>query len=103
MNDKVQTGFPEEIVGAPGTEGTIRPCSSLANPGEMNTNENVDRAYAQMVERSGYDFGLKRRSFMQLLGAGLLLTGAAPGLAQRSGRRGLRGAGARPPCGPAPP
>ncbi len=37
----------------------------------------------------GYDFGLKRRAFVQLLGAGLLLAvSAAPALAQRRGGRG---------------
>ncbi len=37
----------------------------------------------------GYDFGLKRRAFVQLLGAGLLLAvSAAPALAQRRGARG---------------
>src|SRR5947207_1828184 len=63
----------------------------------MNTNnaETIELAYAKMVQRVGYDFGLKRRSFMQILGAGLLIAGAAPGLAQRSGRRGFGGAGAR--------
>ena len=46
------------------------------------------------MEPVGYDFGLKRRSFVQLLGAGLLLAvSAAPALAQRRGGRG--GGGAR--------
>ena len=46
------------------------------------------------MERVGYDFGLKRRSFVQLLGAGLLLAvSVAPALAQRRGGRG--GGGAR--------
>lgn len=47
------------------------------------------------MERVGYDFGLKRRSFVQLLGAGLLLAvSVAPALAQRRGGRG-GGGGAR--------
>ncbi len=42
-----------------------------------------------MLEPVGYDFGLKRRSFVQLLGAGLLIAvSAAPALAQRRGGRG---------------
>ena len=64
---------------------------------ETETNEAVDLAYKQMVKRVGYDFGLKRRSFMQILGAGLLVASAAPGLAQRSGKRGggFGGSGAK--------
>ena len=46
------------------------------------------------MEPVGYDFGLKRRAFVRLLGAGLLLAvGAGPALAQRRGGRG--GGGAR--------
>src|SRR4051812_33936844 len=55
---------------------------------QLETNESVELAYREMVKRVGYDFGLKRRSFMQLLGAGLVIAGAAPALAQRSGKRG---------------
>jgi len=41
------------------------------------------------MEPVGYDFGLKRRAFVQLLGAGLLLAvSATPALAQRRGGRG---------------
>src|SRR5438309_878773 len=61
----------------------------------VETIETIDLAYAKMVKRVGYDFGLKRRSFVQILGAGLLIAGAAPALAQRGGRRGLGGPGAR--------
>jgi isoquinoline 1-oxidoreductase len=51
--------------------------------------------YQEEMEPVGYDFGLKRRSFVQLLGAGLLLAvSAAPALAQRRGGRG-GGGGAR--------
>ena len=46
----------------------------------------------EVVDPVGFDFGLKRRSFVQLLGAGLLLAvSAAPALAQR----GPPGGGAR--------
>jgi isoquinoline 1-oxidoreductase len=62
---------------------------------ETETNETVELAYKAMVKRVGYDFGLKRRSFMQILSAGLMIAGAAPGLAQRSGRRGPGGGGAK--------
>jgi isoquinoline 1-oxidoreductase len=52
--------------------------------------------YDQLVEKVGYDFGLKRRSFVQILGAGFLLAASAPGLAQRDGRRGgFGGSGAK--------
>ena len=52
---------------------------------EFDTNESVELAYRGMVKQVGYDFGLKRRSFMQILGAGLMIFGASPSLAQRSG------------------
>lgn len=43
----------------------------------------------ETVEPLGYDFGLNRRSFVQVLGAGLLIAvGPAPALAQRAGGRG---------------
>ena len=49
----------------------------------------------EAMELVGYDFGLKRRAFVQLLGAGLLVAvSAAPALAQRRGGRG-GGGGAR--------
>jgi isoquinoline 1-oxidoreductase len=65
---------------------------------ELETVEFVELAYAQAVERVRFDFGLKRRSFMQLLGAGLLIAASAPALAQqRGGRRGggFMGSGAK--------
>src|SRR4051812_36451258 len=55
---------------------------------QLETNESVELAYREMVKRVGYDFGLKRRSFMQILGAGFLIASAVPGLAQRAGRGG---------------
>src|SRR5882724_11222302 len=54
--------------------------SSPATPPEPN--------YDELVEKVGYDFGLKRRTFVQILGAGFLLTASMPGVAQRGGRRG---------------
>jgi isoquinoline 1-oxidoreductase subunit beta len=50
--------------------------------------------YTESVERVGYDFGLKRRSFVQLLGAGILITASGPLLAQRGGGR-FAGSGAK--------
>jgi isoquinoline 1-oxidoreductase len=53
--------------------------------------------YEEPIERVGYDFGLSRRSFVQLLGAGLMIaSSAAPVLAQqRRGGGGFGGTGAR--------
>jgi len=49
--------------------------------------------FTEPVERIDYDFGLNRRSFVQFLGAGLLIAvGATPALAQRAGRGGGGGA-----------
>ncbi len=46
-------------------------------------------AYSEVLEPVGYDFGVSRRSFVQLLGAGLLITASVtPALGQRSGGRG---------------
>ena len=47
--------------------------------------------YNEPIERMGYDFGLSRRSFVKVLGAGLLITVSLPTLAQESGRRGRGG------------
>jgi isoquinoline 1-oxidoreductase len=65
---------------------------------QLESAESVELAYEQAVQRVHFDFGLKRRSFMQLLGAGLLIAASAPTLAQqRSGRRGggFGGSGAK--------
>jgi isoquinoline 1-oxidoreductase len=43
--------------------------------------------YDELVRRVDYDFGLNRRSFVQILGAGLLIAISLPALAQESGRR----------------
>ena len=50
--------------------------------------------YDELVERVDYDFGLSRRSFAKVLGAGLLIAVSLPALAQESGQRG-GGGGAR--------
>jgi CO/xanthine dehydrogenase Mo-binding subunit len=48
--------------------------------------------YNELLEPVGYDFGLNRRSFAKILGAGVLLVVSAPALAQeRGGGRGARG------------
>jgi isoquinoline 1-oxidoreductase len=44
--------------------------------------------YEELIERTGYDFGLSRRSFVKVLGAGLLISVSLPALAQESGARG---------------
>ena len=44
--------------------------------------------YEEAVERVDYGFGLRRRAFVQILGAGLLIAVSAPALAQRRGSRG---------------
>jgi CO/xanthine dehydrogenase Mo-binding subunit len=51
--------------------------------------------YDELVQRVDYDFGLSRRSFAKILGAGLLIAvSIPPALAQESGRR-TASAGAR--------
>jgi len=52
----------------------------------------------ELVDRVGYDFGLSRRSFVKVLGAGLLIAVSLPAVAQEEGARrggGLGGTGAR--------
>jgi isoquinoline 1-oxidoreductase len=62
----------------------------------VSTTETLPAEYDEPLERVGYDFGLRRRGFVQLLGAGLLIAvSAPPALAQRSGRGGFGGSGAR--------
>ena len=39
-------------------------------------------AYDEPVDRVDYDFGLSRRSFVKVLGAGLLIAAAIPAVAQ---------------------
>lgn len=56
----------------------------------MSTNQDNHRSdVTEDFDRVEFDFGLTRRSFVQVLGAGLLISvGAAPALAQRRGGRG---------------
>src|SRR5438552_11737125 len=51
----------------------------------------------ELIEPVGYDFGLSRRGFVQILSAGLLIASSvSPALSQGSGRRGgFGGSGAR--------
>jgi len=52
--------------------------------------------YEEPVERVGYDFGLNRRNFVQILGAGLLVAvGSSTALGQRAGRGSFGGTGAK--------
>jgi isoquinoline 1-oxidoreductase len=60
---------------------------------DFTTDEALEPDYEETVERVDYSFGLKRRSFVQILSAGLLIAVSAPALAQRRGGRG--GGGAR--------
>ena len=67
------------------------PTEPLARPDEDNGVE-----YDEPLEPIHFDFGLKRRGFVQLLGAGLLIAAsAAPSLAQRGRRGGFGSSGAR--------
>ncbi len=57
-------------------------------------NPTVEPPYEESLEPVPYDFGLNRRSFVQFLGAGLLIAvSVTPSLAQRRG--GMGGSGAR--------
>src|SRR3954464_11708727 len=51
--------------------------------------------YEELLERVEYDFGMNRRGFVQILGAGLLIAvSLTPALGQRNGgRRGGGGGG----------
>ena len=55
---------------------------------DLATDEALPPDYEEAVERVDYNFGLKRRAFVQILGAGLLIAVSAPALAQRRGGRG---------------
>ena len=58
--------------------------------------ESASLDYEEPIEPLHFDFGLKRRGFVQLLGAGLLIAASAsPALAQRARRGGFGGSGAR--------
>lgn len=68
---------------------TKSPASEIPQPGFEEIN------YDELVQRVDYDFGLSRRSFVKMLGAGLLIAvSLPPALAQESGRR-TGSAGAR--------
>src|SRR4051812_39617908 len=56
---------------------------------------NGSAEYDEPVERVGYDFGLKRRAFVQILSAGLLIAAGTPAMAQRRGAGGARTVAAR--------
>jgi isoquinoline 1-oxidoreductase beta subunit len=57
------------------------------------TSDVAEIDYNELLEPVGYDFGLNRRSFVQILGAGLLLVVSVPALAQQRGGRGFGGGG----------
>ena len=59
----------------------ILPSNEIPQPGFEELN------YDELVQRVDYDFGLSRRSFVKVLGAGLLIAVSLPVLAQESGRR----------------
>ena len=63
-------------------------------PGGIPQPDYEELNYDELVERVDYDFGLSRRSFVKVLGAGLLIAVSLSALAQESGRRG-GGGGAR--------
>jgi isoquinoline 1-oxidoreductase len=56
--------------------------------------ESITTADGQIIERIRYDFGMTRRGFVQVLGAGIVIATAASSLAQQQrGGRGGRGGG----------
>ena len=57
----------------------------------IQNDTDFEAEYTEEVEIVGYDFGMSRRSFMQVLGAGLLISVAAPAIGQQ--RRGGGGGG----------
>jgi isoquinoline 1-oxidoreductase len=59
---------------------------------DLATDEALLPDYEEAVERVDYGFGLRRRAFVQVLGAGLLIAVSAPALAQRRGGGGSGGA-----------
>src|ERR1039457_2522789 len=66
-------------------------------PTEIPPLQMDEMIYDEAVEQVDYDFGLSRRSFVKVLGAGLLIAAAIPAVAQQEGgRRGsFGGSGAR--------
>jgi isoquinoline 1-oxidoreductase subunit beta len=68
----------------------VKKISSKTRSVPAGVDDEID--YDELLEPVGYDFGLNRRSFVQVLGAGLLLVVSAPALAQeRGGGRRTRG------------
>jgi isoquinoline 1-oxidoreductase len=57
-------------------------------PNGISRPDSEELDYDEPVERVDYDFGLCRRSFVKVLGAGLLIAAALPAMAQEAGRRG---------------
>ncbi len=54
----------------------------------QESNEYLETQYQEPIEQVGYDFGLSRRDFVKVLGAGLLITvSAGTALGQRRGGR----------------
>ncbi len=66
---------------------------SPGNPPRLEFDTDDD---AQIIDRVAYDFGLSRRTFVQVLGAGLLIAAAAPTLAQQRSPRGNQRQQAKP-------
>lgn len=87
-----ETGAPTDRAEHPPSLGSSGGTGALGAP--IQTDE-ID--YNELIEPVGYDFGLNRRSFVQILGAGLLLVVSVPALAQerRRGGGGFLGRGAR--------
>jgi isoquinoline 1-oxidoreductase len=55
---------------------------------KQESNEYLEADYQEPIEQVGYDFGISRRGFVKVLGAGLLITvSAGTVLGQRGGRR----------------
>lgn len=69
---------------------------TLETNADLNATQTEEIDYNELIESVGYDFGLNRRSFVQFLGAGLLLVVSVRALAQERRRGGgLSGRGAR--------
>lgn len=69
------------------------PMPGAGSEARLRALRETDQDLDEAMDALGYDFGLKRRTFVQILGTGLLIAvGAAPALGQRSGR----GGGPRP-------
>src|SRR5258708_20407715 len=60
---------------------------------DAKTNLDFAPEYDEPIEEVGYDFGLNRRSFMHLLGAGLLIAASVTSALAQQRRGGGRGGG----------